>query len=115
MTDFRGFTNIKELECSGEVLESTFDVLSMSLFTPLNDKVSVSVNVRTNQCLTSDSFSLCDIDTGSSRLSKIRTLVLDLKESESRVYGCNVTCFVSGGRVKTVTWFTTVHRSSKYR
>ncbi|KAK7490324.1 hypothetical protein BaRGS_00018485 [Batillaria attramentaria] len=110
---FLGFHDILEVECTEDGLDSGFDVLSMSLFVGRTDRVLASLNLKTGTCLTSDRFSSCQLGTSDSGKTSLRTLVADLPEGGARSIGCNVTCFVPGGRVKTITWFTSVAAISR--
>ena len=110
--DFRGVTNVQEVECVGRALSSDQDLLTMSIFTAAMDTAHASVNFANRECLTSDQFSSCFIDEADSKSTRLKTLV-SLREGEVRVLGCNVSCFVPGGRVQTVSWFVTLVHTSK--
>ena len=115
---FQGFDSITEMECSGGSLASDVDVLSLVIYDVHDDHVVASANVGKKECSTSGSFSSCVFDPRDSRRTKLRALVTDRwgekeEEEEWRVYGCNVTVFRTGGRVRTVTWMLRVERRSK--
>ncbi|KAL8563670.1 hypothetical protein ACOMHN_035404 [Nucella lapillus] len=95
---FEGMSGILEVECSGEPLDFSVDILTMALFVHRSSQVLAFVNVNKNQCTTAQRFSACLIDQGapSSRRTRLKTLVLDLGEGESRIYGCNMTVLHSG-------------------
>lgn len=112
-SSFRGFNTITEMECSGASLTSDVDVFSLVIYTVSDDHVMASANVGREECSTSGSFSSCVFDPRDSRRTRLRVLVTDLSEAERRVYGCNVTVFRTGGRVKTVTWMLRVERESE--
>nr|KAG5693887.1 hypothetical protein BaRGS_014328 [Batillaria attramentaria] len=59
---FQGIDNIMEVECSGKSLDSSTDLLMVSLFSPHDDTVLASANLKKKECTTSHSFSLCIID-----------------------------------------------------
>lgn len=92
---FQGMENIIEVECSGKDLSPNNDLLALSIYTPNDDRVVASANLKTNECITSQSFSLCVLQ---DRIqgTKVKTLVLDLGENEAKLYGCNVTTTASG-------------------
>ena len=103
---------MQEVECLGRGLNPDQDLLTMSIFTATTDTVHASVNFANRECLTSDKFSSCLVDEADSKSTRLRTLV-SLREGETWVVGCNVSCFVPGGRVQTVSWFVTLIQTSK--
>ena len=112
---FQGFHNIRVLECTGSSLDSSVDVMSMVLYTIPQDKVLASVYTLKGECSTSDgNFASCVIDAADSKKTRLRALLTDLLEGETRVYGCNVTSFRSGGRVKIITWSLVVRLRGKH-
>ncbi|KAK7458974.1 hypothetical protein BaRGS_00039030, partial [Batillaria attramentaria] len=110
---FQGFNNVIDLQCSGHILGSDIDVLTIVLYVVRNDQVVASANIGKRECSTSGSFSSCVFDAVDSRRTVLRTLVADLREAEWREYGCNVTSFKTGGRVKTTSWSLRVHVDRK--
>ncbi|XP_070183714.1 uncharacterized protein, partial [Littorina saxatilis] len=100
---FQGIPNVLEVDCSGEgILDSSADVLTVSMYRPVNNKVIASANLKTNACTTSASFSLCIID-GKGHSTKVKTLILDLGHNETRLFGCNVTS-TKNGVTKIIHW-----------
>lgn len=104
---------MQEVECGAGALLAGAELLTIIVFTPANDRVVASVNVASGRCLTSALFSSCVVAEGDARKTVVRSLVAELSEGESRVFGCNVTVVVPGGRLQTVTWLTTVTLPSK--
>lgn len=110
---FRDIPSIYEVECSGNALESNIDLLGITLFHVEGNHKIASVNMRVNECSSSDTFSSCYIDQMESRKSRLATLVVDLKADETRMFGCNITGFRAGlGHF--VTWLHAVRHLSMY-
>lgn len=110
---FLNISTILEVTCSGEALDTSEDLAAMALFTAQDKHVLATVNPWKNECTTSSSFSACVTVKDDVHKTKLRTLVLDLREEESRSYGCNVTTFQSAARTNTLTWGLTVKGVSK--
>lgn len=112
---FEGDETIVEVVCSGEELESDATLLSLILYADDNDnRILASVNPLTGECTTSDTFSSCVIDARDSRHTRLRSLVLDLKEGTFRTYSCEVTAARSGHKTKIILWKIPVSRNSEY-
>ncbi|KAL8563674.1 hypothetical protein ACOMHN_035408 [Nucella lapillus] len=108
---FKGSSAIQEIECSGSALDSAADgLLSTILYSVRDGRVLASANFATKNCLTTDTFSSCVIDARDSRRTRVRALVLDLKEEESREFGCNVTAYSSLGKALEFSWIVSVTR-----
>ena len=86
--------------------------MTMVLFAARSNELLAAANLKNQQCSTSTSYVACHLDSDS-RKSQLRALVADLAEGQSRVYGCNVSAFVSGFRVQLYTWSITVRHISK--
>ena len=112
--DFLGFPSLQEVECSGGSLTGDVNLLSLKLFRTSDNAVMAIINPLKNTCKTFHEFSSCDINTGDSRKSLVRTLVADLEEGETTVLGCNVTTFLEDGHAQMYSWFITVHRTRKW-
>lgn len=113
--DFLGIPSIQEVECWGGYLEAEVKVFSLTLFKMSDSTMLSHVNPFTGECITSIEFSSCHVDSGNTRNSRLRILVTDLDEEDSKHYGCNVTSFKSVGETpRTVTWSLTVKRSSEF-
>ncbi|KAK7490325.1 hypothetical protein BaRGS_00018486, partial [Batillaria attramentaria] len=107
---FQGFPDITQVECSGETLPADHDLFSIALYQVSDNRVLAFVNLRKRECSTSHSYVACHIDDADSRKSKLRALVADLNEGESRAYGCNLTSLGSGGQAKLISWSLVVTR-----
>ena len=114
MRDFRNISSIKEVECSGVTLRPEISLLSLKTFRVANNTVTAYLNTLKNECITLDEYSSCVIDSSSTRRSRLRFLVHDLKEGESREYGCTANSFKSLEDTRTWTWTVTVRRKSEY-
>ena len=101
------------MECTGAALPSDHNLLSVSLYRKDTDQVYAYANMASRQCSTSESFVACDIDEANGRRSVLKVLVVDLSEGQSRVYGCNLTSLMSGGRIALTSWSLVVTRPSK--
>lgn len=108
MREFKGEASILEVECSGNMLSTGVDVFQIVLYTVAENTLTAYVNPLKHECLTSSSFSSCQIDPKDSRNTKLRTLVTDLKAKETRAYGCNITSSKAGGRVGETSWVVNV-------
>ena len=107
--------NVQEVDCSARALDSTAQVLSMSLFTKHDDRIVASANVAAESCLTAGLFVSCLIDEADSRKTRLRALIVNPSAGEEAVqFGCNVTTFVGGGRINIRSWFISVARLGKY-
>ena len=90
------------------------DVMSLSLFRTENKFVLATLNAFKNSCFTHTDFSSCYIDVSDSRKSRLRILVSDLEEGESREYGCKANIINTRGETKSRNWSILVSRESKY-
>lgn len=112
--DFRGISSIQEVECGGWYLDSDVKVFSLTMFKFSDVTIVSHINHFTSECITSVEFSSCIMDSGNTRNSRLKILVTDLAEEESRKYGCNVTSFKFVGETpRTVTWSLDVKRPSE--
>ena len=111
---FQGFTAIQSVECTGATLPGDSDLLSMVLYQVSNSELLAIANLRKRSCSTSQTFIACHIDESDSRRSKIKALISDLTEGQSRAYGCNLTSLSSVGQSSIVSWSLVVTRPSKY-
>nr|KAG5686410.1 hypothetical protein BaRGS_016548 [Batillaria attramentaria] len=80
---FQGYDHITEVACTGEPLDSDTDLLSMVLYKLDGKKVIATVNLKNNECSTSDKFSSCVIDSKDSHKTRLTTLILDLAEPKA--------------------------------
>lgn len=88
-------------------------LLSLQIHRLSDDKELSSLNVFSNSCVTAVDYSSCVIDTSDSHRSRLRTLVYDLDEGESREYRCTVYTVTPRGKPNTFDWTVVVSRSSK--
>ena len=110
---FQGFQDIQEVACTGAALPSDHNLLSMSLYRTDTEQVYAYANMASRECSTSENFVACDLDKANGKSSVLKALVVDLAEGQSRVYGCNLTSLMSGGRVASTSWSLVVTRPSK--
>lgn len=111
---FQESPGIQELVCSGEVLNADATVVSMVLFTEFDDDIIATVNIVKEECTTSNVFSSCVISNPETRRSKLRTLIMDLFDDDSRKYGCEISSIKSGERSKSDKWILEVTGYSKF-
>lgn len=110
---FKNIPEIQEVECWPGNMESDLKLLSLSLYRVSDKSVLALLNVYTNNCLTHGEYSSCVIDASDPRKSKVRVLVADLQEGESRTYGCDVKAFTSRGETTKSTKSVLVTRRSE--
>ena len=111
--DFKGITSIQEVECLGGGLRAEVKLLSLKLYTLEDNGVVASLNVIANTCLTYTDYSSCSVDTRDTHKSRLRLLVHDLEEGESREYGCRALALHTTGDESGLTWSILVTRKSK--
>ena len=111
--NFKDIPQLQEVECLPAVKETDVKLLSVSLYSMPGKSVLVLLNVLTNSCLTHGEFSSCVMDSRDWREWKVRVLVADLEEGESRTFGCEVTAFTSRGKTRTSTASLLVTHHSK--
>ena len=114
MGDFKGFQSLQEVECTGRDLKADVDLLSLSMFRMSDSSVLGTLHVIKNSCFTRSDFSSCHIDLENSRKSKLRLLVSDLSEGESREYACKANAINTLGESEISTWNILVSRASEY-
>ena len=84
--------------------------MSLKLYTVHDGKVQASLNVFANNCLTYADYSSCSVDTRDTHKSRLRLLVHDLEEGESREYGCRALALRNTGDESELTWSILVTR-----
>ena len=99
---FEGIPSIQEISCSGEALESDVTVFAMVLLQ--DSRQLAQVNIMAKECTTSGAFSSCVLHETNSRRTTLKTLVMDLGATETRMYVCEVTFLRSGEKTKSSTW-----------
>ena len=108
--DFKGIASIQEMECWGEGLRPEVKLLSLKLYRISDSFVLASLNVFANTCLTYSDFSSCQLSTTDTHKSRLKVLVYDLEEGESRRYGCKATVVKSEGDARELNWSIVVTR-----
>ena len=108
--DFKGIHSLQEVECSGEALRPEVKLLSLQLHRLSDNTALAFLNTYTNNCMTFGDFSSCFIDPNDAHNSRLRVLVYDLHEGESRDYGCTVNTMDPYGNTKMSNWKITVRR-----
>ena len=103
------------MECLGSSLRPEVNLLSLKIYAVRTNQVLASLNVLKNTCLTFTDFSSCYVNTSDTHRSRLRVLVPDLDEGESREYRCKVNALDSGGDSKVSTWSISVSRRSELR
>ena len=112
--DFKGIPSIQEVECWGEGLKPEVKLLSLKLYRVSDNYVLASLNIYANTCLTYNDFSSCYVNSVDTHKSRLKALVHDLEEGESRRYGCKATVVQSEGDASELKWSTVVRRRSEY-
>ena len=112
--DFKGIPSIQEVECWGHGLKPEVKLMSLKLFRRTDNTVLASLNVFTNTCLTYSDFSSCFVSNSDTHKSRLKVLVYDLEEGESRRYGCKLTVLDSEGDASDMKWSIVVTRLSEY-
>ena len=110
---FKGISSLQEVECSGTSLKPEVKLLSLQIHRLLDRKALASLNIYLDACVTLGDFSSCFIDNEDTHKSRLKVLVDDLAEGESRGYGCTVVTVQSFGSPKTSNWTLYVRRNSK--
>ena len=111
--DFKGFPSLKEVECWGGSLEPEVKLMSLQMYTLPERTILASLNVITKNCVTFGDYSSCFIDKDDTHKSRLRILVYDLGEGESKDFGCTALSLKSLGNAKSLSWTTSVTRKSK--
>lgn len=103
LRSFRGINSLLEVVCSPRVLSSSQPIFAMTLYTAADNRVLAYVNLKDNECSTSESYSACNIDKLDSHKTRLVTLVDDLDLGQTRSYGCNITS-LRHGQNHVITW-----------
>ena len=98
VANYRGFENLKEVECSGNTLPNEVIFMSLTLYRKIDslkeDKlVFMETSTGSYSCHTFTQYSSCLNDDGDKRNSVVKTLVSDLEGGQRATIGCNVTAF----------------------
>ena len=110
---FRGIPSLQELECTGRSLKPEVKLLALQLYMLPDHELLASLNGYSNNCVTFGEYSSCVVDSTDTHKSRLRILVADLTEGESRRYKCTATTVDSYGLSKIITWNIVVRRISK--
>lgn len=110
---FREIHSLQEVECSGDYLNSEVKLISLQLFKLPQTTVLASLNVYTNNCMTYGDYASCVIHPTSVHESRLRILVHDLEEGESREYGCTANTINPQGNSIFKNWKIILKRTSK--
>ena len=103
-TRFHGIDSIQRVQCSGDTLPADSKILFAVLYQVSDGKILGKMSMTEKQCYTSEEFVSCDISEGETKESKMRILVADLGEGQSREFGCNVTALMAGFRTRFFSW-----------
>ena len=112
--DFRGIHSLQEVECFGDNLNSEVKLISLKMYKLPESTVVASLNVYTNNCMTYGDYASCVIHLASVHQSRLRLLVHDLEEGESREYGCTANTINPQGDSIFRNWKILLWRNSKY-
>ena len=110
---FRGIPSIQEVECWGGHVDSDAKLISLQMFRNSESSVLASLNLYTNNCMTHGEFSSCFIDSQDVHNSRLRLLVHDLAEGESREFRCTALAMTPAGSSKAESWTFVVTRESE--
>lgn len=110
---FLGLQDIHEVECSGQSLHTELDLLTMVFYEVTSDETLGFVNHGKRECTAAHVFVSCDVDDRDARRTRLKALISDLAEGESRAYGCNITAVGTRGRSKLLSWTISIHQISE--
>lgn len=105
--------DIHEVECSGQSLHTELDLLTMVFYEVTSDETLGFVNHGKRECTAAHVFVSCDVDDRDARRTRLKALISDLAEGESRAYGCNITAVGTRGRSKLLSWTISIHQISE--
>lgn len=111
--NFRGIPEIQEVECWGGNLEADVSLLTLKLFDVSDDTIVAFLKHFSSECTAYGEFASCAIDAADTRRSKLRVLVADLAENETRIYGC-VASVLRGTETEKITWKLPITLSRKF-
>lgn len=111
--NFRGIPEIQEVECWGGNLEADVSLLTLKLFDVSDDTIVAFLKHFSSECTAYGEFASCAIDAADTRRSKLRVLVADLAENETRIYGC-VASVLRGTETEKLMWKLPVTISRKF-
>ena len=111
---FQGFTDIQEIQCLGDSLPPESDVILMLLYQAVDNKIIATMNMKKRECSTLEEYTSCDMVDSDPSKSRLRALITDIAEGQSRVYGCNISVLISGIRMESFSWTITLRHISKW-
>ena len=111
---FKGIPSLREVECTGRNLNPEVKLLALQIYRLPSHELLATLNVISSNCVTLGEMASCDVNTADSHQSKLRVLVADLDEGESRQFKCTGNTLDSYGLTNAVTWNIIVTRYSKY-
>lgn len=111
---FKGMPSIQEVECWGAGLKPEMKLMSLKLYRNSDQSVLASLNVYSNTCLTYVDYSSCHVNSTDTHESRLRVLVSDLGEGESREYGCTALGLRTTGDAGETTWSLLVTYTREY-
>lgn len=97
----------------GDYLKPEVKLISLKLVQLPESTVLASLNLYTENCMTYGDYASCIINTSYVHKSKLRVLVHDLEEGESREFGCVANTVNAQGDPVLEDWKTVVARISK--
>lgn len=112
--DFKGFPSLQEVECTGRSLKPEVKLIALQLYSLPSNRLLASMNVISNECVTWGDYSLCRVNKTKTHKSKIKLLVADLNDGESREYKCTANTYDSYGFSKVFTWTIVVKQLREY-
>ena len=113
VSDFKDIVSIQEIICEGEGLSPEVKLLSLKLYRLTEEHVQASLNIYANTCLTYTEYSSCHVDSVDTHKSRVKVLVYDLEEGQSRRYGCKATIVRSEGDASELNWSIVVQRKGQ--
>ena len=111
--EFKGIPSIQEVECWGGGLKPEVKLLSLKLYRVSDSYELGSLNILTKNCLTRSEFSSCYVNSSDTHKSRLRVLVHDLEEEESREYECKALALGPSGDGEEAIWSIIVTRRSE--
>ena len=111
---FRGFPSLQEVECTGTSLRPEVKLIALQMYRLPDNRLLASMNVISNECVTWGDYSLCRVNKTDTHKSKVKLLVADLNDGESREYKCTANTYDSYGFSKVFTWTIMVKQLREY-
>lgn len=113
--NYRGITSIQEVECWGGKLQPEVQLLSIRIFTVPDKTLLARLDLLNDACSTFGEYASCYLDSNNAQNSRLRVLVHDLGEGESKIYGCKTsTLDPKEDKYSSAVWSLAVYRNSEY-